>query len=228
MIIVDLQEDFLPPKGSLAVANGREIIPKVVDLLNGHNWATVLVTKDWHPANHTSFASNHNDCAPYSELEFIHPNNEIDPLTKKPLVKKQILWPDHCIQNTPGSQLASEFEPLLEEFTKSSSIPTSVVTKGYLVDREYYSCFQDTWGVHKTELNELLVKLEATHVFVVGLAYDFCVLNTAIDASKLGYQTFVVKDCAKSVYPDKEAETDTIYTENGVKIISSEDQLLKF
>lgn len=221
LVVVDLQEDFLPPDGSLAIKDGRSIVADINKLLNDpkYNWSLIIATQDWHPANHISFASQHN-VEPYTELIFEHPKGEIDPSTNKVKTMKQYVWPDHCVQNTKGASLEPTFNKAFEAVSK----PLVNVKKGYLQDREYYSCFQDCWGIHHTEILEVLKTNEITDVVFVGLAYDFCVLNSAIDCAKNRFHTFVFKEYTKSVYPDKESDTDKLYIDNGVKIIDDVSQ----
>ncbi|CAX40866.1 nicotinamidase, putative [Candida dubliniensis CD36] len=233
LIIVDLQEDFLPPNGSLAIKNGRSVIPKINQLLpspdkqNSIDWSLIVATKDWHPPNHTSFASQHDNVSPFTEIEFIHPEKKLDPKTNQPIVMNQIVWPDHCVQGTKGAQLepsfANQFEKLSEQ--NSNAVPHKIVEKGYLPDREYYSCFQDCWGLHHTELIDLLHEYDIENVVFVGLAYDFCVLRSAIDSVKNGFKTFVLKNYCESVYPEKINDTDKLYTDNGVIIVGSDEKV---
>ncbi|KAK6454342.1 NAD(+) salvage pathway protein [Scheffersomyces xylosifermentans] len=224
LAIIDVQEDFLPSHGSLAIKDGRDIIPLINNLITTRKfkWGAIIATQDWHPKNHTSFASQHN-VPPFTELEFTHPLGEKDPATGEVKTQKQVVWPDHCVQDSSGACLDASF---LGNFNSiSPNIPKTVVKKGYLCDREYYSCFQDTWGIHHTEMEDFLRENGITGVVFVGLAYDYCVLNSARDCAKDGFNTYVLKDYCKSVYPDKIAETEDLYKEAGVKII--EDDLLK-
>lgn len=221
LIVVDLQEDFLPDDGPLAVTEGRSIIPLINQLLNTeiYRWSAMIATQDWHPKDHCSFASQHN-VPPYSELEFKHPLGERD--TNGGIKKQeQVVWPDHCIQNTVGSKIDLLFEAAFKLL--DPDIPSKIVKKGYLKDREYYSCFEDCWKVHKTEMEDCLRNLGITDVVFVGLAYDFCVLNSALDCAKSGFNTYVIRDCCKSVFPEKESATDKLYATGNVKIISTED-----
>ncbi|KAH3661596.1 hypothetical protein OGAPHI_006444 [Ogataea philodendri] len=219
LIIVDLQEDFLPPDGALAVSEGRATIELILGLLDlkKYDWKTIIATLDWHPQDHTSFASNHG-AKPFTTKQFKHPLEDS--------YKEQVLWPDHCVQNSAGSEFAREFKPVFTNILETQPVPTYVVKKGYLQDREYYSCFQDTWGVHHTECEKLLKENGITHVYTVGLAYDYCVLNSSLDAANLGYTTFVLKDCSRSVDPSKNEQTDSTYSQHGVKIITTSDPAL--
>ncbi|KAK6463349.1 NAD(+) salvage pathway protein [Scheffersomyces coipomensis] len=221
LAVIDLQEDFLPSQGSLAIANGRDVIPLINELISNrkYHWSAIVATQDWHPKDHTSFASQH-QVPPFSELEFTHPLGEIDTNTNQIKIQKQFVWPDHCVQESSGACLDASF---LGNFNSiAPNIPKAIVKKGYLTDREYYSCFQDTWGIHKTEMTEFLKEHGITDVIFVGLAYDFCVVNSAIDSAKNGFKTYVLKNYSKSVYPDKEAETDAIYKANGIEIITDD------
>lgn len=128
---------------------------------------------------------------------------------------------DHCIQNSPGSEFPVEFTQEFDKLLKKQTVPTKIVLKGYLQDREYYSCFQDVWGLHTTECAQFLKDNGITEVYAVGIAYDYCVLNSCIDSSKLGFKTFVVKDYTRAVYPEKNTETGKIYVQNGVSIVKS-------
>lgn len=206
LVIVDLQHDFI--QGSLAISEAKTIIPKITSILN-HNWSCVIATRDWHPSNHTSFASNHN-VSPFTEMNFKHPQSEE--------TRSQTLWPVHCVQNTIGSQLDPEFTNAFNAL----SIAKVIVNKGYLSDREYYSCFQDCWGVHHTEMDQVLRENGVSDVVFVGLAYDFCVLNSALDCAALGYKTSVARDYCKSVWPEKNGEIDERYEALGVKILEGE------
>lgn len=153
------------------------MIPVINELASFEGWAVVVASQDWHPAGHCSFASSHasntNQPAvqPFDTLEFAHPE---DPTSAQK--KTQTVWPDHCVQGTRGT----DFPP---EFTGLDRIDHTV-RKGMLPDREYYSAFQDVWGLHQTELASVLSKAEVTDVFVVGLAFDFCVAETALDAAR--------------------------------------------
>ncbi|KAI5959927.1 PNC1 [Candida pseudojiufengensis] len=216
LLVIDLQEDFLPPNGSLAITNGRSIVNPITQLIQEplvQNWSLVVATQDWHPINHTSFASQHN-VKPFTELEFKHPE------TKE--IKKQFVWPDHCVQETFGATIENTFLEVYEKL----KIPKAIVKKGYLQDREYYSCFQDSWGLHHTEIEKLLKDNKIDEVVVVGLAYDYCVLNSAIDSAK-SFKTIVVKNLSESVSPESDSKTDEIYKKNGVILVNDISDILQ-
>lgn len=218
LVVIDLQEDFLPSEGALAVTEGRSIVPQICDLLK-KPWTTVIATQDWHPSDHISFASQHG-VPPYTEMTFTHPLDEKDETTGQIKTMQQTVWPDHCVQHTLGSTIESQF---LQQFNQID-LPKSIVKKGYLKDREYYSCFKDTWKLHKTEMEDTLRSLDVTDVVFVGLAYDFCVMNSAVDCLNLGFNTYVIRSMSKSVFPDNDLKTEDIYTSNGVKILNNIDE----
>lgn len=223
LVIIDVQEDFLPPDGSLAVADGRSVIPRISALIDDkYPWLAIVVTQDWHPYNHCLFASQ-NRVDPYTEKEFQHPLGEKNSSTGEIKTQKQIVWPDHCVQNSFGATVETL---LLKKFEDVKNIPTTIVKKGYLQDREYYLCFTDCWKLHKTEMEDFLVAHSITDVVFVGLAYDFCVLNSAVDCLQSGFTTYVLSDCCKSVYPDKLKETERLYEEAGVALVENSLKLL--
>ncbi|VEU19616.1 DEKNAAC100273 [Brettanomyces naardenensis] len=215
LMIIDLQEDFLPPSGSLAVDNGRDIIPSVMKLLDltKYGWKAIVGTKDWHPEGHISFASA-NGQQPYTTKEFNNP-------VKGPVEKRlETLWPDHCVQGTFGSAFPEEFAIVFNKMVEEQPVPAALIKKGYLKDREYYSCFSDVWKMHHTECEKFLKDNDITDVYVVGLAYDYCVLNSSIDAADLGFNTYVIKDVSKAVAPESNTETEKTYKEHNIQLIT--------
>ncbi|CAL9728883.1 nicotinamidase [Monosporozyma unispora] len=196
LLVIDAQNDFVPPDGSLAVGHGDEVIQPIIKLMNDethqYNWDKIILTRDWHTPNHTSFAKSHGlpDFSP-----FVYDS----PIPGDDSKQDATLWPVHCVQNTKGSQLVDD---LIKEVNKHHY---TVVNKGYLTDREYYSAFNDIWNYHKTELNELLQEKGIDEVYVVGLALDFCVKNTAISAAKLGYKTTILKGYTRAINTDAES-----------------------
>jgi nicotinamidase/pyrazinamidase len=173
LIIVDIQNDFLPG-GALAVDQGDEIIPIVNRLIP--NFDLVIATQDWHPADHGSFASNHSGKKPGDSI-VLHG-------------LPQILWPDHCIQNSPGA----EFNPKLR-----TDLITKIFRKGTDKTVDSYSGFFDNGKKLDTGLNDYLKNVKVTQVFIVGLATDYCVKFTAIDAVESGFETTVIADATRAV-----------------------------
>lgn len=142
LMIIDLQEDFLPPNGSLAVDHGRDIIPKILELLDlsKYGWKAVIGTKDWHPEGHISFASTHNQ-KPYTTKTFRSPDKESEQ------ERLETLWPDHCIQDSFGAAFPEEFAIVFNKMVQDQPVPTALVKKGYLKDRVLfvlYGCVEDT------------------------------------------------------------------------------------
>lgn len=222
LVVIDLQHDFLPPKGALAVAEGDKVIPRIIQLLNPNlPWLAVVATQDWHPHNHALFASQHG-VEPFSEIEFAHPLGEKNCQTGEVKKRSNVVWPPHCVQNTPGAELEETF---CNAFRKVG-VPKVVIRKGLLQDREYYLCFTDTWKLHKTGMEQFLLEHGITDVVFVGLAYDYCVLNSAVDSLLSGFTTYVVRNCCKSVNPENEAQVELQLQQAGVHVVRNSDDLL--
>ncbi|KAL4728993.1 NAD(+) salvage pathway protein [Fusarium chlamydosporum] len=207
LIIVDFQEDFCPPNGSLAVPEGRTIAP-TINTLTTLPFPLILVTKDFHPPNHISFADNHPSSTPYTSTTTItHPRDSSRTYTTT-------LWPIHCVQGTPGSELVPELDV---------SRVHAVIEKGQDEKVEMYSAFYDPFKVSDSGLAGMLGEQAITDVYVVGLAADFCVKATAEDAVKEGYTTWVVNEGTKPVMPDKWDECRKSMEETGIKFTSIGD-----
>lgn len=174
LIVVDVQNDFLP-NGALHVPGGDEILP-IIDALVKLPFDCVVASRDYHPANHLSFASQHPQKVPGDRI-ILHGLN-------------QILWPDHCVQGTHGSEFAKGWD---------SSRVDHIVLKG--TNREYdsYSTFFDNEHIQSTGLDEYLKKNGITDVYLAGLATDYCVKYSALDAFNLGYNVFVIQDACRGV-----------------------------
>jgi nicotinamidase/pyrazinamidase len=173
LILVDIQNDFLPG-GSLAVPRGDEVIPVANRLIK--KFDLVIATQDWHPKDHGSFASRHPGSKPgdMSELHGL----------------PQVMWPDHCVQNTHGAEFAATLD--LQRIKH-------VIRKGTDPTIDSYSGFFDNGHRKDTGLADLLRKLGVTRVVIAGLATDYCVKATALDARKLGFETVVVRDGVRGV-----------------------------
>ena len=173
LIVIDVQNDFCPG-GALAVAGGDEIIGQINGLMG--DFATVVLTQDWHPANHASFAANHPGAAPFS-------------LTQMPY-GLQVLWPTHCVQGTPGA----EFHPDLR--TEPAHL---VIRKGFRPEIDSYSAFFENDRKTPTGLDGYLRSRGVTAVTLVGLATDYCVAYSAMDAVRLGFKATVVEDACRAI-----------------------------
>ncbi|MBN2351059.1 MAG: bifunctional nicotinamidase/pyrazinamidase [Spirochaetales bacterium] len=172
-LIIDVQRDFCPG-GRLAVKQGDLVIPVINRI--ARLFPVVVATQDWHPAGHVSFASSHRGAEPFTAVETGG--------------RLQELWPDHCVQGTPGA----DFHPALD-----LRPVRFIVRKGFRAGMDSYSAFFENDRETATGLDGLLRGLGATDVFVTGLATDFCVRATALDAVRLGYRTFLVEDACRGV-----------------------------
>ena len=174
LVLVDLQNDFIPG-GSLAVREGDAVIP-VANAVQKKKFDLILATQDWHPRNHGSFASNHPGK---------HPGDMIE-LGGLP----QVLWPNHCVQGSRGA----EFHPVLDR-----SRVTKVFRKGTEPEIDSYSTFFDNAHRKSTGLGDYLREQKITDVYLLGLATDYCVKYSALDAVGLGFKTHVVIDGCRGV-----------------------------
>jgi len=173
LIVVDVQNCFLPG-GSLAVKDGHQIIPVINRLAKG--FTNVVITQDWHTPDHISFASHHTGKKPFEVVDLEY--------------GKQVLWPDHCVQGTEGAALS-----------KDLAIPHAqlVIRKGFHKDVDSYSAFMEADGKTSTGLASYLKARKMKRVFVAGLATDFCVAWTALDARKAGFETYIVEDASRGI-----------------------------
>jgi len=173
LVVVDVQNCFLPG-GSLAVANGDQIIPLINKIAKG--FQNVVLTQDWHTPGHISFASSHPGKKPFESITLPYGT--------------QVLWPDHCVQGTDGAAISPKID-----------IPHAqlVIRKGYNPKVDSYSAFIEADGKLKTGLDGYLTGRGIKTVFVVGLATDFCVAWTAMDARKLGLDAYVIEDACRGI-----------------------------
>jgi nicotinamidase/pyrazinamidase len=202
LLVIDMQLDFLPG-GALAVPGGDTIIPAINAL--SARFDHVILTQDWHPQNHISFASSHG----------LHPFTD----TIEAPYGTQHLWPDHCIQGTPGADL----HPGL-------SIPHAelILRKGFRKDIDSYSAFTENDQHTPTGLAGYLRERGLTRLFFTGLAYDFCVGFSALAAARLGFESIVLEDLTRAVnLPHTVDATNTAFAAAGVLRISSSELLAK-
>ncbi|RLD63498.1 MAG: bifunctional nicotinamidase/pyrazinamidase [Bacteroidetes bacterium] len=197
LVIVDVQNDFFEG-GALAVPESNSIIPVVNNIID--KFDKIVFTKDWHPAKHKSFAANHKN---KKVFDLIKLNN-----------LEQILWPVHCVQNTFGA-----------EIHKDIIIPKTAwfVTKGSDVEVDSYSGFFDNGKIHFTELDGILKKNNITDVYFCGLATDFCVKYTVLDALSLNYNSYLIADATKAVVSNDFDKSIKQLVEKGAKIVYSKD-----
>jgi nicotinamidase/pyrazinamidase len=173
LVVVDLQYDFLPG-GRLAVAEGDEIVPVINALAK--KFKNVILTQDWHPADHISFASQHEGKNAFETIELPYGT--------------QVMWPDHCVQGTKGAEISAEL---------SIGHAQLVIRKGYHQDVDSYSGFQEADRRTLTGLAGYLGERQAARLFVVGLATDYCVAWTAIDGAAAGFDTLVIEDACRAI-----------------------------
>ncbi|MFW1953436.1 bifunctional nicotinamidase/pyrazinamidase [Acinetobacter beijerinckii] len=173
LIVVDVQNGFTP-SGNLAVADADQIIPLINQL--ALNFEHVVLTQDWHPQQHISFAENHHHKKPFETIELAYGT--------------QVLWPKHCVQGTHDA----EFHPAL-------NIPTAqlIIRKGFHQDIDSYSAFKEADRKTPTGLNGYLKEHQIDTVYIVGIATDYCVAWTALDAAEMGYHTYVIEDACKAI-----------------------------
>jgi nicotinamidase/pyrazinamidase len=180
LLVVDVQNDFCPG-GRLAVPHGDEVVPVINDLAS--RFEHVVLTQDWHPPGHRSFASSHPGKKPYDTLQVTYGT--------------QILWPDHCVQGTVGAELRSDLR---------IGHATLVIRKGFHPGIDSYSTFRENDRVTPTGLAGYLRERGLERVFLAGLAYDFCVRYSAEDAKRLGFSVLVVEDACRAIEVDGSVE----------------------
>ena len=173
LLIIDAQNDFCPG-GSLAVKGGDEIIPLINKLAREHEH--VVLTQDWHPADHSSFASQHKGASAFTQIEMPY--------------GPQTLWPDHCIIESQGA-----------EFHKSLDVPNAelIIRKGFRGDVDSYSAFFENDHETPTGLGGYLNERGFKHITCVGLAFDYCVRYSAADAVTLGFHVAVIEAATRAI-----------------------------
>ncbi|AUT68394.1 MULTISPECIES: bifunctional nicotinamidase/pyrazinamidase [Paraburkholderia] len=201
LLVVDVQNDFMPD-GALAVARGDEIVPLVNQL--ARRFSHVVLTQDWHPPSHVSFAANHAGRQPFEMMTL--PYGE------------QVLWPTHCVQNTPGAALHADLD-----------IPhaRAVIRKGHHAGVDSYSAFLEADRTTPTGLAGYLRDTGVTRVWCCGLATDYCVAWSALDARAAGFEVAVIEDATRAI--DLNGSLDNAWREMraaGVERVQSADLLV--
>ena len=196
LLIIDLQNDFCPG-GQLAVAEGDQII-HVIQKIAPH-FQHILLTQDWHPAGHSSFASSHPGKQPFEKIDMPY--------------GPQTLWPEHCVQQTSGA----DFHPDLK-------LPQAelILRKGFRRGIDSYSAFFENDRTTPTGLAGYLDERSLTRVFLAGLAYDYCVGYSALDARRVGLEAFVIRDACRAIdFSGSVAKIEADFARTGVAIIES-------
>jgi nicotinamidase/pyrazinamidase len=173
LLVIDVQNDFCPG-GALAVAGGDEVVAPIHKIAS--QFAHIVLTQDWHPADHTSFASSHPGKQPYETIEMPY--------------GLQTLWPDHCVRGTPGA----EFHPDLH-----LSRAELILRKGFRAQIDSYSAFFENDRTTPTGLAGYLRERGFTRVFLCGLALDYCVGYSALDARRLGFEAVIFPEACRAI-----------------------------
>ena len=198
LLLIDLQPDFMPG-GALAVADGDQILPLINSL--AAKFEHVILTQDWHPPHHISFASSHPGKAPFSQIEVAY--------------GPQTLWPDHCLQGSLGAALHPALDVCHAEL---------ILRKGFRREIDSYSAFLENDHVTPTGLAGYLRERGLQRLFIAGLAYDYCVRFSAIDGKTLGFETIVMEDATRAVgLPGSVEATNAAFAAAGIPRISSRE-----
>ncbi len=197
LVIVDVQNDFVPG-GALEVPLGDEIVGVINNIRD--RFELIVATQDWHPANHVSFASNHRGRQPFDIIDLFG--------------EEQVLWPDHCVQGTPGAM----FHPGLDTLRVSA-----IFRKGMNPEVDSYSGFYDNRRMISTGLSGYLKEKGGHDLYFCGLAADICVLYTMLDALREGFSATLIEDASRPLDISSFGNLKTQMTEKGIKIINSLD-----
>ena len=198
LLVVDMQNDFCPG-GGLAVPRGDEVVPVVNTL--AARFANAVLTQDWHPRGHRSFASAYPDKNPYDVVTLSY--------------GQQILWPDHCVQGTSGA-----------EFHEDLQVPgaTLILRKGFRREIDSYSAFFENDRTTPTGLSGYLRERGLDRVFLAGLAFDFCVGFSAVDAARQGFTVVVIEDACRGIDVEGSvAATRKTFAAHGIVCITAAD-----
>jgi nicotinamidase/pyrazinamidase len=190
LLVIDVQNDFCPG-GSLAVGGGNDIVPLVNTL--GHDFEHVVLTQDWHPVGHSSFASQHPGHAPFTQIEMPY--------------GPQTLWPDHCIIGSEGAR-----------FHKALDVPHAelIIRKGFRKSVDSYSAFFENDHKTPTGLGGYLKERGFTKITCIGLAFDYCVRYSAEDAKALGFDVDVIEAATRAIAPGTAEATRQSFREKGI------------
>jgi nicotinamidase/pyrazinamidase len=198
LLVVDVQNDFCDG-GALPVHGGEEVVPVVHRIARAFHH--VILTQDWHPPDHHSFASHHPGRQPFDTVETSH--------------GPQVLWPDHCVEGSDGAAFHPHLQPDNTEL---------ILRKGFRPDIDSYSAFLENDHRTRTGLAAYLRERELNRIFLSGLAYDYCVRYSAIDGRAAGFEAYVIEDACRAIdRDDSVAATNQAFREAGVHRIMSSD-----
>lgn len=196
LLIVDVQNDFCPA-GQLAVPRGDQIIPVIHAIAPSFNH--IVLTQDWHSPHHRSFASAHPGRQPFEQIELSY--------------GPQTLWPDHCIQGTPGADFHSALQLTRAEL---------ILRKGFRPEVDSYSAFFENDRTTATGLGGYLRERGFARIFLAGLAYDYCVGYSALDARRLGFDAVIVRDACRAIdLNGSVAQMEQQFATAGVTLVES-------
>lgn len=200
LLIIDVQNDFCSG-GALEVPKGEEVVPLVNQLSKA--FTNLVLTQDWHPADHSSFAANHSGGAPFTAIDLDY--------------GPQTLWPDHCVQGSAGADFHSDL------VTHGAQL---VIRKGFRSGIDSYSAFYENDKTTSTGLSGYLKSRGVSRVFLCGLATDFCVFYSALDALEEGFETYLLDDACRGI--DLDGSLDVAYSDmraRGVTFVKSTELL---
>lgn len=195
LLVIDVQNDFCPG-GTLAVPDGAAVVPIINTLIQ--RFDHVILTQDWHPTSHISFASAHPGKQSLDTIEVAY--------------GKQILWPDHCLQGSTGA----DFHPDL-----MAAKAELILRKGFRQPIDSYSAFLENDHTTSTGLAGYLIERHLTRLYICGLAYDYCVRYSAVDGNRLGFETIIVEDACRSVAPQSAQAATAQLADCGVPRVQS-------
>lgn len=202
LLVIDLQNDFCPG-GALAVAEGDQVVPLINRL--AQRFDHVILTQDWHPQGHISFASTYPGAKPFTNIEVAY--------------GPQTLWPDHCLQHSHGAA-----------FHTALDIPHAelILRKGFRREIDSYSAFLENDHFTPTGLAGYLRERGLSRLFLTGLAYDYCVRYSAVDGTALGFECLVIEDATRPVaLPGSVEDTNTAFASKRIQRIQSADLLTR-
>lgn len=194
LVVIDMQNDFVLPIGSLSVNGAMNIVPMINSIRDRFN--KVMWTQDWHPADHISYVTN-------------HPNHKVyDQINTGSYT--QVLFPPHCLQNSEGAEIHKDL------VRKEGDL---YVKKGQHKDVDSYSCFFDVVKTEKTDANNQISKIGLKKLYFCGVATDYCVKSSVLDALTLGYETYVIEDAIAGCVPKDSAAAIAEMKAKGAKFV---------